>query len=126
MACLLGASGCGDDEGQNDAGGSSFCESVDDEVDELLRAAQSCEQDDDCSIVDVTAPCLILCGTVVNGATDLPALQAEAMSLSDDYQAQCVGRDGFGCAIADCADPSTLRAECADGQCTTVRRSAQP
>ena len=122
IVCMVGLSSCESDEEQGEA----FCESVDDEVDELLRAAQSCEQDDDCSIAGVTAPCLILCSTAVNSATDLAALRAEATRLSDDFRAQCEGRDGFGCAVADCVDPSTLHAECSDGRCTVARSSESP
>ena len=121
IACVLGSASCENDEEQNDAGSGSFCESANEEVDELLQAAQSCEQDGDCSIVGLNAPCFILCGAAVNSATDLPALQAEVMSVSDDYRAQCEGRDGYGCAVADCADPDTLHAECTDGQCTISR-----
>jgi len=48
------------------------------------------------------------------------------MSLSDDYLEQCAHRDGFGCAIADCGDLSTLRGECTDGRCMIASRSSQP
>jgi hypothetical protein len=135
-ACVLGSLSCASDDeqsdaglndaGGNDAGASSFCANVDDEVDELVRAAQTCDEDSDCEIASVTAPCLLLCGTVLSIDADADALQAALTSLSDAYQAQCEGLDGYGCAIANCVDPSTLRAQCTDGLCAIALSGSQP
>jgi hypothetical protein len=91
------------------------CDSIQAEADDLLRDAQTCQQDDDCAFMGIDAPCLLafLCPSAVSRTADLDQLQDEARRLSEDWRA-C----SDSCAIANCVgfagvmcNPSTHRCE---------------
>jgi hypothetical protein len=86
-------------------------------ADELRAGAESCEQDEDCAVIGIDAPCLLafLCPTPLNRMADSDGLRSEASRLSAAYR-DC----SDSCAVANCVygvgapamcNPSTHRCQ---------------
>jgi hypothetical protein len=92
------------------------CDNYQAEADELRTAAEACQQDEDCAVIGIDAPCLLsfLCPTPLN-RTAVDGLRPEASRLSAAYRG-CINQ----CAVASCVygegapaicNPSTHRCE---------------
>lgn len=92
------------------------CQDRQNEAQALLQSYQACKQDDECMIASIPAQCLtpFLCSSSVRRDADLVALSSAARELSFAYRDHCTD-----CVVADCVDPSSLRAVCQNGLCSS-------
>jgi hypothetical protein len=108
-------SSCGGDDDadggatRQGASGGPTCSNLEDRADALLEAAQECEQDADCTLVELGAECVpsLLCSVPLSVDADVERVRREARALGQEAVA-C----GGACAFANCAPPAMIEVHC--------------
>jgi hypothetical protein len=91
------------------------CGTVEDRADDLLRSAQTCDSDDECTLTTLDAYCVdaFLCFVPLSESANLDHVRSEAQNLGDRAR-EC----NRPCPIATCAPPELLRLRCVEHRCS--------
>ena len=91
------------------------CGTVEDRAVLLVRAAQTCDSNDECTLITLNAGCIeaFVCSVPVSESADLDQLRSDARDLSS-MSREC----SLPCPVVNCAPPDLARVRCIEHRCS--------